>query len=123
MSLIVFKGDFVYGEFIEAYSFEKALSYIKQSASLCVHNQCHQALMDLRGVTGKISTWDRFRLAQASLSNFGRTLRLAVVYREEEVDGFGEDVIVNRGGDFRIFTDLVSACRWLGIEVNAVVVK
>jgi hypothetical protein len=123
MSLIVFKGDFVYGEFVEAYNFETALSYIKQSAGLCIQNKCHQALMDLRGVTGKITTWDQFRLAQASLSNFGRILQLAIVYREDEVDGFFEDVIVNRGGNFRIFTDLVSACRWLGIEVNAVVVK
>jgi hypothetical protein len=38
------------------------------------------------------------KLAQASLHHFGRNLRLVVVYREEEINGFFEDVVVNRGG-------------------------
>ena len=62
-------------------------------------------------------------LAQASLHHFGRNLRLVVVYREEEINGFFEDVVVNRGGNFRIFTELKTAWDWLGIDESAVVVK
>ena len=79
--------------------------------------------MDIRSLKGNISMWDRFRLAQAALNQFGRSVRLAVIYREEEVDGLLEDVVANRGGNFRIFTDLGSACKWLEIEASAVVVK
>jgi len=46
-----------------------------------------------------------------------------VVYGEEEVNKFFENVVVNRGGNFRIFTDLAPACEWLGIDESAVVVK
>jgi hypothetical protein len=35
MSPIVYKGDFVYGEFHEAYDFARSQDYIKESASLC----------------------------------------------------------------------------------------
>jgi len=79
--------------------------------------------MDIRGVTGKISTWERFKLAQSALKYYGWDLQVVVVYRAEEVDGFVENVVVNRGGNFRIFTNLPSACKWLGIEESAVVVK
>jgi len=79
--------------------------------------------MDIRSLKGNISTWNRFRLAHAALNQFRRSVRLAVIYREEEVDGFLEDVVANRGGNFRIFTDLGSACKWLEIEASAVVVK
>jgi hypothetical protein len=123
MSPIFDRGDFVYGEFHEAYDYERAQEYIKESANLCRQKKCHQALMDIRGVTGRIGTWDRFRLAQSALQNYSRDLQLVVVYRKEEVNGFFEDVVVNRGGNFRIFTDLAPACKWLGIEESAVVVK
>ena len=35
MSPIVYRGDFVYGEFHEPYDFARAQDYIKESASLC----------------------------------------------------------------------------------------
>ena len=120
---IVCRGEFILGEFQEAYNYSRTMDYIRYAANLCRQKNCKKVLMDIREVTGKINTWDRFRLAQASLQNFGRDLRLVVVYREEEVNGFFEDVVVNRGGNYRIFTDLVPACRWLGIEEKAVVVK
>jgi hypothetical protein len=123
MSPIVYRGDFVYGDFHEAYEFGRTQDIIIESASLCNQEKCNKALMDIRGVTGKISTWDRFRLAQIVLRHYGRNIQLVVVYREEEVDGFVENVVVNRGGNYRIFTDLAPACRWLGIEECAVVVK
>jgi hypothetical protein len=46
-----------------------------------------------------------------------------VIYREEEVNEFFKDVVVNRGGNYLIFTNLKLACKRLGIEEGAVVVK
>jgi hypothetical protein len=123
MSPIVCRGDFVYGEFREMYDYGRTQAYIKESTELCRQNKCKKVLMDIRGVTGKISTLDRFKLAQSALQHYGRDMQVVVVYRAEEVDGFFENVVVNRGGNFRIFTDLASACKWLGIEESAVVVK
>jgi hypothetical protein len=123
ISLLVFKGDFVYGEFKEQYDFRRTQEYIKESANLCYRNYWNTVMNDRSGVTGKISTWDRFKLAQAFLNHFGRNLQKVVVYREEEITGFFEDVVVNRGGNFRIFTQLKTACDWLGIDQSVVVVK
>ena len=69
-----------------------------------------------------IST-NRFKLAQTSLHYFSRDLHLVVIYLKEEVNGFFENVVVNRAGNYRIFTDLETACSWLQIDKNAVVVK
>jgi hypothetical protein len=123
MSPIIYRGYFVYGVFQEEYDYGRTQDYISESASLCRRNKCKKALMDIRGVTGKISTWERFKLAQSALKYYGWDLQVVVVYRAEEVDGFVENVVVNRGGNFRIFTNLPSACKWLGIEESAVVVK
>jgi hypothetical protein len=46
-----------------------------------------------------------------------------VVYCEEKVNGFFEDVVVNNGGNVRNFLDLAPASKWPGIEEKAVVVK
>jgi hypothetical protein len=123
MSAIQYRGGLIYGEFHKEYNFGQVVEYIKEVAQLCRQKKCYKALMDIRGVPGKISTWDRFRLAQISLHHFDRSLHLVVVYRPEEVNGFFEDVMVNRGGNFRIFTDMGSACQWLGVDESTVVVK
>jgi hypothetical protein len=123
MAPISYRGKFVYGVFDEEYEFGRTQTYIKESASLCRQNKCNKLLMDIRGVTGKISTWDRFKLAQSALHHFGWDWQVAVVYREEEMNGFFEDVVINRGGNFRIFSDLAPACKWLGIDESLVVVK
>jgi hypothetical protein len=123
MSPIFYREKFVYGVYDEVYDFGRTQNYIKESASLCRQKNFNKLLMDIRGVTGKISTWDRFKLAQSALQHFGWDWQVTVVYREEEMNGFFEDVVVNRGGNFRIFSDLAPACNWLGIEESAVVVK
>ena len=46
-----------------------------------------------------------------------------VVYCEEKVKGFYEDVVVNHGGNVRNFLDLALVSKWSGIEEKAVVVK
>ena len=79
--------------------------------------------MDVRGVKERIGTRNRFRLAQSALQNFGWDLLLVVVDREQEANGFFENVLVNRNGNIRIFTNLAPACTRLGIEERAVVVK
>ena len=123
MSPIIYRGEFIYAEFHEAYNFARSQGYLKDSAELCRKEKCNKVLMDIRGVTGTIGTWDRFRLAQSALQYYNRDVQMAIIYRVEEVNGFFENVVVNRGGNFRIFTDLAPACEWLGIEESAVVVK
>jgi lipoprotein signal peptidase len=36
---------------------------------------------------------------------------------------FNLHLVVNRGGNFSIFSDPALACKWLGMEESAVVVK
>jgi len=123
MSPIDYRGDFVYGEFHEAYDYARFQNYIVETANLCRQKKCHKLLIDIRAVTGKINTWDRFRLAESVLRYYGWDIQLVVVYRAEELNGFVENVIVNRGGNIQVFGDPALAYQALGLEDRAGVVK
>lgn len=41
-------------------------------------------------------------------------LRIVILAREDMLDSFFEDVASNRGGNVGIFTDMDTACDWLG---------
>ena len=74
-----------------------------------------KVLCDVRNMTGKIPVLDSFQLAVTGIGKF-RGLRVAGVYRDEDIDPFVETVISNRGGDVRIFSNFEEAKAWLGVE-------
>ena len=48
---------------------------------------------------------------------------MAIIYWEEAMNGFFENVVVNQGGNFKMVSDQELVYRWLGKEESAVVVK
>lgn len=73
-------------------------------------------LINCLGMTGKLSTFERYSLAIAAL-NLGRSLginpRIAFVGRPPTFDGFAVRVAINRGGKAALFADVQEALDWL----------
>ena len=71
--------------------------------------------MDVSEMSGKMSTMDRFRLGVEGAAIFRNLAQVAIVYRQQEMNRFAETVGINRGGRVRVFGDLDTAMKWLGV--------
>jgi len=83
-------------------------------------------LLDCRGLTGELSTTDRYSLgkvvaeenAAVAAAGVGTHVRVALVGSHPFVDRdrFGETVARNRGAAVKVTFDLASAYRFLGLD-------
>ena len=94
----------------------------------CVDGGCFKLLIDGRGLSGELTTTDRYSLGKvvaeenASLGGeAGRQVQVALVGTHPLIDRdrFGETVARNRGAAVKVTYDLESAYRWLGLEPPA----
>jgi hypothetical protein len=72
-----------------------------------------RALVDISRVEGPIKQFDRFLIGQHAAENWRPGLRVAVVYRAEEINKFAEEVATSRGANLRVVPDVESALHWL----------
>jgi hypothetical protein len=93
----------------------------------CVAAGRTRMLIDGRGLSGELSTTDRYSLGKvvadenaAARGPHGQ-VRVALVGNHPLVDRdrFGETVALNRGAAVKVTYDLESAYRWLGLEPAA----
>ena len=92
----------------------------------CVAGGRTRMLLDCRGLTGELSTTDRYSLgklvaeenAAVAAAGTGKHVRVALIgnYPFIDRDGFGETVARNRGAMVKITDDLPSAYRFLGLD-------
>ncbi len=115
MKTLSVRKDYLFVEYSEPYKFGVCLALIQEIADTCIRDELRKILCDVRGMTGKISVIDSFQLAVAAASAF-RGLQVAGVYRQEDIDPFVETVVINRGGNVHMFSDIESAKAWLGME-------
>lgn len=75
-----------------------------------------KVLVDARGVTGDLSTIERFEYGEL-IAELLSSFKVAFVLHRSLRDpsSFGEIVAVNRGADFKTFTEMNEACDWLGV--------
>lgn len=72
-----------------------------------------RVLVDISKVGGSIKQFDRFLMGQHMASVWRPGLRVAVVYRAEDINKFAEGVATSRGADMRVVPDMASALHWL----------
>ena len=92
---------------------KKALQRVRQ---LCQKNNLHRVLIDHRAVEALPETQELFDLAQQFVESLGRMIRFAVIQASGQVladEGFFETVVLNRGGQLRLFTERSEAEAWL----------
>ena len=81
----------------------------------CSQVQISKALLDCRNMTGEIQMFSSFMVAEYGIKMIGIISKTAIVVREDQMlhSNFVENVAVNRGVNFKIFTDADEAIDWL----------
>lgn len=100
----------------ETFNLQVMLEVINQIAEACKQKDYRKVLIDLRNVKGEIGTMDRYDLGTEVAKLIRSSIKIAVVYRPEEIDSFGENVGVNRGAKLKVFSETEPALKWLGTQ-------
>jgi hypothetical protein len=79
----------------------------------CATHQCDRLLIDSRDLQARFSTTQLYRAGKDAVSLTIAGIEVAMVTRQELRDTFFDDVVVNRGGQVRIFTDINDARDWI----------
>ena len=116
MKLIEGRNGYLYVEYSEPYQFNKLIDLMKEVLVVC-ETECYQKfLVNIKGMTGKVATMERFELAMKGVSLFRFKGKYAIVYRKEEINRFAENVGANRGLNALMFSDMDEALKWLGVN-------
>ena len=91
------EGDVLFCEVSGQYSLAGFLRLVDQVKAERLARGASRVLVDIRGVTGEISSLDRYRLGVYCAEKPSRPERLAVVARPETVNWMFENVACNRG--------------------------
>lgn len=116
MKQIIPRQDHLFVEYSEPYELDTFIALIQEVAGICRREKFTKVLVDVRGMAGKISAIERFKLGVAGADAFRAVAQVAIIYRQEEMNWFAETVGVNRGANVRIFSKPDEASKWLGVE-------
>lgn len=110
------RNGYLYLKYSEPYLLEKFIAISKQVYNICLAENYRKVLVDVSNMPGKVRTMERFTIGVEGALLFRDKVKIAVLYRPEEIDKFAETVGVNRGLNGRVFSDMDQALIWLGIE-------
>ena len=116
MSIFENRGRYLFARITEPYSLKMGFSFISEFADVCKQEIVEKALIDGLILEGPISTWDRYQLGEEYIRVVGTKIKVALVGKRELIDLTMENVVVNRNGRFKVFYDIESALKWLGVE-------
>ena len=101
-------------------SFKTLVTIAEQIMEACREKDTCRALVDVRAMGGKLSTWEAFKLVTSCFSRVRnrRVLRKAALVDREDARPrykFFETVADNRGYNLRVFEDTAEALSWLAL--------
>jgi len=109
------RGSYLFVKVIEPYSLKLTLSLLQEFAERCKQEQLDKALVDGLILEGPISIWDRYQVGEEFVRVVGPTIKVALVAKPTLINLTMENVIVNRTGKLRVFDEMDSALKWLGV--------
>lgn len=86
------------------------IDQIKQAAE---RQHCSRVLVDLRPLGPPLTGLDQFQSGRYLAEIFGGQVRVAALAGAKDINRFGENVAVNRGADFSMFSEPEPALSWL----------
>ena len=109
--------DYLYVQVTGIRTVEDLLAIAKDCKAACDENGYKKLLINVQGMTGRLSTVESFTLGREEIGKLeGRGLyTTAIVDLEENRDRFKflEDVLRNSGFNFRFFSNEADARMWL----------
>ena len=119
MKKIEQRDNYIYVEYDEEYSIDVFVSTSKQVFDFCQAKNYRKVLVNITNMPGKVRTIQRFEIGVQGSLIFRNLIKVAVLYRKEEIDWFAETVSKNRGLNAKIFSDLDKAMEWLEVEKHS----
>lgn len=116
MTNIERRTNYLYLEYSESYTYQNYLAISKQVAAICQAENYKKVLVNASKMVGKVKPLERFEIGVKGALIFRNRVKIAVIYRKEEIDWFAETVSVNRGLNAKIFSELHEAMKWLEVE-------
>lgn len=116
MKKIEQRDGYIYVEYDEEYSIEVFVSTSKQVFDLCQKENYKKVLVNVTNMPGKVRTFQRFEIGVQGSLIFRNLIKVAVLYRKEEIDWFAETVSKNRGLNAKIFSEMNEATEWLKVK-------
>jgi hypothetical protein len=110
------RGSYLFVKITEQYSLKLTFSLLQEFADVCNREHLKKALVDGMILEGPISIWDRYQLGEEYVRVVGPKVKVAFFARRDLIDLTTENVVVNRGGNFKVFHEMEPALKWLGVE-------
>jgi hypothetical protein len=109
------KNNYIHFKITGEYKESEDIDKIKDLCIIPKENGYSTILVDVRGLKYELDTIKRFDLSKhwVKLCRELHFITAAILGNEEKMDEFSENVISNRGGNFKLFTDEKEAVDWL----------
>lgn len=108
------KKEYLYFTISGEYDRADFTSYAALILKECGKQNVHKVLINALQVSGTdLSIMERYIVGEYIAQLFPSSIKLAVVWPEEDINKFAETVAVNRGVFIRVFPDVAVAEHWL----------
>ena len=115
MATCINRGNYLFVENPEPFSFKRALATIQEISEHCKRDSLDKVLFDMRNFYGHISIPDRYEIGKEIAKVFGPKIQVAVVANFNVINYLMENSAVNRGARVKIFFEMEKALEWLGV--------
>ncbi len=111
---------YVHVDYSGEYENQSANDSIDEVVKLCKSKNYTKVLFDFRRITGDVSTFERFKMAEHLISSKPSNIRFACIATEQQTlpVKIGEIFARAAGVDIKITEDESNAYKWLDIKPN-----
>ena len=88
----------------------------KEALDISKSEGIKKLFLNVSQMPGKVKPMDRYEIGVKAAFLFRYKLKIAVLYKPEEINGFAETVASNRGMNVKIFGKREEALAWLEVE-------
>lgn len=110
------KGKYLLVELSGEYSLKFFIESIHGIIDRSKKENLTRVLVDARSVDGNPSIIDRYHIGLEISEHWARNIQATAVVKKEVFKELTENVAVNRGANFKVFTKIESALEWLGVS-------
>jgi len=109
------KEEYLHFKIIGNYDDIKDFNKIKELGNILKKHGYSTILIDVRDLNYKFNTLQRFQLSEywVKICRELGFIKTAILGKQEKMDKLTENVVINRGFDFRLFIDEKEAVDWL----------
>ena len=110
------KKGYLSVEYAKPYNIDDLLSFSKEALEISKAEGYKKLFLDISKMPGRIKPMERYEVGVKAATLFRYKLKVAVLYKTEEINRFAETVALNRGMNVKIFNTKEEAISWLEVE-------